>query len=201
MKRIMALAALTSVVALFAFTTQAAAQDVVQGTLTADPATVPAEGEYTFTVSGSGFIANTSVSLLPCTLPGDPLSPASSPEAIGAAFSALAPISGDCDLGKVLPTPIDADGSFSVQHTATVGQNFAWVAGDNPTTQSGVVPVFIVDPSMMEEMDEMVPEGGADTGFGGMAGSDGNSVAVPLAAGIAAVVALGGATLVRRRNA
>ena len=50
-------------------------------------------------------------------------------------------------------------------------------------------------------MDDMTPEGAPNTGFGGMAGSDSNSVAVPLAAGIAAVVVLGGATLVRRRNA
>ena len=49
--------------------------------------------------------------------------------------------------------------------------------------------------------DDMVPEGGAATGFGGTAGSDGNSVAVPLAATLAAVILLGGAALVARRNA
>ena len=47
----------------------------------------------------------------------------------------------------------------------------------------------------------MAPEGGAATGFGGSAGSDGNSLAVPLAATIAAVTLLGGAVLVSRRNA
>ena len=49
--------------------------------------------------------------------------------------------------------------------------------------------------------DDMVPEGGAATGFGGTAGSDGTSVAVPLAATLAAVILLGGAALVARRNA
>ena len=192
MKRIMALTALVSVVALFAFTSQAAAQQV--GTLTADPPTVPAEGEHTFTVTGSGFIPNTSVFVLPCTLPGDPLTPASSAEEIGASMAALDATGGDCDLGSLTPAAIDGDGNFSVEVTAAVGQNFAWVAGDAPpSTQNGLVPVFIVDPSMM------APEGGADTGFGGMADS-GSSLVVPLAAGLFAVAVLGGAAITLRRN-
>ena len=48
--------------------------------------------------------------------------------------------------------------------------------------------------------DDMAPEGPAATGYGGSAGSDGNSIAVPLAATLAAVVLLGGAVLVTRRN-
>jgi len=48
--------------------------------------------------------------------------------------------------------------------------------------------------------DDMAPEGGAATGFGGTAGSDGNSVAVPLAATLAAVVLLGGTALAVRRH-
>ena len=201
MKRIMALAALASVVALFAFTTQAAAQQI--GTLTADPPTVPAEGEYTFTVTGSGFIPSTSVFVLPCTLPGDPLTPASSAEEIGASIAALDATGGDCNVGNLTPAAIDGDGNFTAEVTAPVGQNFAWVAGDAPpSTQRGFVPIFIVDPSMMDDMDDDSRRCAERwTGFGGMAGSDSNSVAVPLAAGIAAVVVLGGATLVRRRNA
>ena len=58
------------------------------------------------------------------------------------------------------------------------------------------------DDDMADDMgDDMAPEGGADTGFGGTAGSDGNGVAVPLAATLAVVTLLGGALLVARRNA
>ena len=56
---------------------------------------------------------------------------------------------------------------------------------------------------MMDDMDDMddmdAPEGGADTGFGGMAGS-GSSLVVPLAAGLFAVAVLGGAAITLRRN-
>ena len=59
----------------------------------------------------------------------------------------------------------------------------------------------MADDDMADDIgDDMVPEGGAATGFGGAAGSDGNSVAVPLAATLAAVVLLGGAALVTRRH-
>ena len=194
MKRIMALTALASLLALSVLTSQASAQDVVIGRVSADPPTVPAEGEYTFTVTGAGFVPGTSVFVLPCTLPGDPLSPASSAEEIGAAAAVLNPTGGDCTLSNLTPAAIGSDGTFSVEATATVGVNFAWAAGDQPTTQSGFVPVFIVDP------DSMVPDGGADTGFGGMAGSDGDSVAVPLAASLAAVILLSGTALMLRRN-
>ena len=64
----------------------------------------------------------------------------------------------------------------------------------------------MTDDDMTDDMaddmgDDMAPEGGADTGFGGTAGSDGNGVAVPLAATLAVVTLLGGALLVARRNA
>ena len=60
----------------------------------------------------------------------------------------------------------------------------------------------MAEEDMADDMgDDMVPEGPAATGFGGSAGSDGNGIAVPLAATLAAVVLLGGAVLVTRRNA
>ena len=192
MKRIMALTAAVSLLALFALTSQASAQD--GPSLTADPATVPAEGEYTFTLSGSGFTAGLALFVLPCTAPGEPMTPENVAQAIGAIGQT------DCDLGSMTPTGVGADGTFSVTATATVGQNFVWIAGDAAQTEAGAVPVFIVEP--MDDMgDDMAPEGAAETGFGGTAGSDGNSVAVPLAATLAAVALLGGAVLVTRRNA
>ena len=195
MKRIMALTAAVSLLALLALTSQAAAQD--GPSMTADPATVPAEGEYTFTVSGSGFTAGLAVFVLPCLVPGEPMTPDNVAEVMAGMTQ------GDCNLGNLTPAVVGADGTFSVTATAMVGPNFAWAAGDAGGTESSGVPVFIVDPAMMaDDMgDDMAPEGAAGTGFGGAAGSDGNSVAVPLAATLAALTLLGGAALVARRHA
>jgi hypothetical protein len=197
MKRIVALTAAVSMLALLVLASQAHAQD--GPSLTADPATVPAEGDYTFTVSGSGFTAGLALFVLPCTAPGDPMTP----ENVGEAIARIGQT--DCDLGSLTPAVVGADGTFSAKVSATVGQNFIWIAGDAAQTESAAAPVFIGEPmadDMGDDMgDDMAPEGAAETGFGGMAGSDGNSVAVPLAATIAAVTLLGGAVLVHRRNA
>ena len=192
MKRIMALTAAVSMLTLLVLTSQAHAQD--GPSLTADPAYVPAEGDYSFTVSGSGFTAGLALFVLPCTAPGDPMTPENVAEAIGRIGQT------DCNLGSLTPAVVGADGTFSASVSATVGPNFVWVAGDAAQTESAAAPVFIGEP--MDDMgDDMAPEGAAETGFGGMAGSDGNSVAVPLAATIAAVTLLGGAVLVSRRHA
>ena len=197
MKRILALTAAVSMLALFALASQAGAQD--GPSLTADPAYVPAEGEYAFTVSGSGFTAGLALFVLPCTAPGDPMTPENAAEAIARIGQP------DCNIGFLTPAVVGADGTFSAEITAAVGQNFVWVAGDAAQTESAAAPVFIGEPmadDMGDDMgDDMAPEGAAETGFGGMAGSDGNSVAVPLAATIAAVTLLGGAVLVSRRHA
>ena len=196
MKRIMALTAAASLLALLVLTSQASAQD--GPSLTADPAYVPAEGDYTFTVSGAGFSAGLALFVLPCTAPGEPMTP----DNVAAAIAAIGQT--DCNLGSLTPAVVGADGTFSVSVSATVGQNFVWVAGDAAQTESAAAPVFIGEPmdDMGDDMgDDMMPDGAAETGFGGMAGSDGNSVAVPLAATLAAVVLLGGAVLVTRRNA
>lgn len=196
MKRITALTVAVTLLALLALTSQASAQD--GPSLTADPASVPAEGEHTFTISGAGFTAGLSLFVLPCTAPGEPMTPENAAQAIAAIAQT------DCNLGSLTPAVVGADGTFSVTATATVGQNFVWVAGDAAQTESAAAPVFIVEPmdDMGDDMgDDMAPEGAAETGFGGAAGSDGNSLAVPLAATIAAVTLLGGAALATRRNA
>ena len=196
MKRIMALTVAVSLLALLVLTSQASAQD--GPSLTADPAYVEAEGDHSFTVSGAGFTAGLALFVLPCTLPGEPMTP----ENLAAGLAAMGQT--DCNLGSLTPAVVGADGTFSVSVSATVGQNFVWVAGDAAQTESAAAPVFIGAPmdDMGDDMgDDMAPEGAAETGFGGMAGSDGNSLAVPLAATIAAVTLLGGAALVTRRNA
>ena len=192
MKRIMALTVAVSLLALLVLTSQASAQD--GPSLTADPAYVPAEGDYTFTVSGAGFTAGLALFVLPCTAPGEPMTPDNVAQAIAAIGQT------DCNLASLTPVVVGADGTFSVSVSATVGKNFIWVAGDAAQTESGAAPVFIGEP--MDDMgDDMMPDGAAETGFGGTAGSDGNSLAVPLAATLAAVVLLGGAGLLTRRNA
>ena len=192
MKRIVALTVAVSLLALFVLTSQASAQD--GPSMTADPAYVPAEGDYTFTVSGAGFTPGLALFVLPCTVPGEPMTPDNVEEAIAGMGQS------DCNIGKLTPTVVGADGTFSVTVTGTIGPNFVWGAGDAAGTESSGVPVFIGEP--MDDMgDDMAPDGAAETGFGGMAGSDGNSVAVPLAATLAAVVLLGGAAIVTRRHA
>ena len=192
MKRIMALTVAVSLLALLVLTSQASAQN--GPSLTADPAYVPAEGDYTFTVSGAGFTAGLALFVLPCTAPGEPMTP----DNVAAAVAAIGQT--DCDLGSLTPAVVGDDGTFSVSVSGTVGQNFVWVAGDAAQTESASAPVFIGEPMMDDMGDDMAPEGAAETGFGSTAGSDGNSVAVPLAATLAAVALLGGTALVARRH-
>lgn len=198
MKKLMTLLALAGVLTLVALPGYATAQD--GPALSADPPTVASEGEHTFTVSGTGFSAGLALFVISCTIPGDPLSPASTPAEIAAAAEAM-DSAVDCDLANLTPATVDADGTFSAQVTGDVWVNFAWAAGDAARTESAIVPVFVVDASAMDDMgDDMVPEGGAGTGLGGTAGSDSGSVAVPLAATLAALILLSGAALVVRRN-
>ena len=195
MKRVMALTAIVSVLALFVLTSQASAQD--GPLLTADPPAVDGPGTYTFTLTGSGWSAGLSVFIVPCTVPGEQLTTASSTDAIVAALEGMG--QADCILAPLgAPITVGGDGTFTVDITHDVPANFAFGAGDIAVTEEGAAPVLFIAEDMG---DDMAPDGAADTGFGGMAGSDGNSVAVPLAATLAAVVLLGGAALATRRHA
>ena len=188
MKRIMAVAALTSVVALFAFTTQAAAQDT---TASVDPEYVSEAGTHTITVSGSGWPAAGN-SILQCAgFGGVP------PQVELTLDVAVA----NCDIPSLQGFEA-SDGSFSETIDMDIPAEGLVILVGNQGAALGVLVIVHVGEMMMDDMgDDMAADGAADTGFGGMAGSDSNSVAVPLAASIAAVVALGGATLIRRRNA
>ena len=201
-----ALLVLASVLALFALSSPAAAQDGPM--ITIDPAVVPAEGEYEFTVTGSGFTVP-GVAVLPCTAPGDVImTPDMSAAELEALMRAAQPTGGDCIVTGMVQAPVGADGTFTVQVTGTVGPNFFVAAGDLAQTETAGIPVFVVMEDMddmgdgdmdgdMDDMgDDMAPDGGADTGFGGMAGSDST---VPLTAALAAVVLLGGTALIARR--
>ena len=127
MKRIMALTAAVGMLALFALASQAHAQD--GPTMAADPAYVEAEGEHTFTVSGSGFTPGLALFVLPCTVPGEPMTL----ENVEASIDAMG--REDCNLASLTPTVVGADGTFSVTVTATIGPNFVWGAGDAGGTE------------------------------------------------------------------
>lgn len=194
MRRAAAIAAVASVLALFALTGQAAAQD--GPLLQADPPAVPGPGTYTFTLTGSGWQSGLLVYIVPCTVGGDQLTTASSADDIAAAMGAI--VTEDCQLIPIGgPELVGADGTFTVEVTHDIPANFAFGAGDAASIEDSATPVLFVADDMG---DDMAPDGGADTGFGGAAGSDPGSVAVPLAATTAAVILLGGTALVVRRN-
>ena len=194
MKRAVAVAAVASALALFALTGQAAAQE--GPSFRADPPAVAGPGTQTFTLTGSGWQSGLLVYIVPCTLPGDQLTTASSTDDILETMLSLA--SDACErvpLGG--PELVGADGTFSLEVTHDIPANFAFGAGDAGSVENSAVPILFVADDMG---DDMAPEGGADTGFGGAAGSDPDSVAVPLAATLAAVILLGSTALVVRRN-
>ncbi len=194
MKRIMALTAIVSVLALFVLTSQASAQD--GPSLSADPPAVAGPGTYSFTLTGSGWTPGLLVFIVPCTYSGDQLTTATPVEDMAAVLGTLAEDA--CVLSPMGSAPVGADGTFTVEVTHDVPGNFAFGAGDAGSTEASAAPVLFIAEDMG---DDMAPEGAAETGFGGMAGSDGNSVAVPLAATLAALTLFGGAALVSRRHA
>ena len=196
MKRIMALTAVASVLALFVLTSQAHAQD--EPTATADPASVSEAGSHTITLTGSGWTND--VSIAECPGWGGAV-----PEVMDQGS-----VVGGCAPSVFSPTVATiSDGSFTQSVTINVpAEGLALLLFHQAPDAAAVVIITVgetmddaADDAADDMGDDMAPDGAAETGFGGTAGSDGNSVAVPLAATIAAVTLLGGATLVARRNA
>ena len=190
MKRIMALTAAVSMLALFVLASQASAQD--GPTATADPEYVSEAGTHTITVSGSGFGADPSITA--CTgfggvMPEQELDQATSM----ANCPSLIP-----DMSNAIPAE---GGSFSTSVTVDVPAEGLVLLVFTADPPDGALVLIKIGEPMDDMGDGMAAEGGVESGFGGAAGSDGNSLAVPLAATIAAVTLLGGAALVYRRNA
>lgn len=147
MKKFLSAIAVAGLV-LVSFAGAAGAQDdeTTVGTVTADPATVPAAGEHTFTASGEGFIPDSTILLGSCTSPSDTLVPGvSTDEEIVASGGEIDPLA-DCDLANALTIEVDADGNFTAEVTATVGDNF-WVTAGTITgpAQAGGTWIPIVD--------------------------------------------------------
>ncbi len=109
------------------FAAPAGAQD--GPTLTVEPATVEAPGEYEFTVTGAGFTAAPPIFILPCDAPesGNP-----------------ADIDSDtCDTGNLTPATPE-DGAFEVTVTYTVPEGgLAIAAGDAAQTEAAAAVVTI----------------------------------------------------------
>lgn len=142
MKKILsALAA--SLLLVLTFAAPAGAQTV--GSVESDPATVPAEGEYTVTASGAGFLPDSVLLLGSCTSPADTLVPGvSDTDTITEAALAISPLE-HCDIANALQVTTDADGAFSQEVTATIGANFFLTAGTLDGSQSGAIWIPIVD--------------------------------------------------------
>ena len=187
MKRIMALTAAMSMMALFVLASHAHAQG--EATASVDPEYVGAAGSHSITVSGSNWPDSGTV-VIPCAGYG------------GAAPAEVveAEVFASCDLTNLFPGTV-SDGSLSASFTLDIPADGLVLLVGNQAAGLGVFVVVKVGEPMAEDMgDDMAPEGAAETGFGGMAGSDGNSIAVPLAATLAAVALLGGTALVARRH-
>lgn len=154
----------------------AQAQDAVIGTVTSDPATVPAPGEYTMTATGADFIPDTSVLLVACVSPADTLVPGSSDLAeITAAAGEISALV-DCDIANAQNVEVDSGGSWSASLTATVGDNFFLSAGALDGSQAGATWVAIVPAAAAttdaddadaeeEEEDAELAETGVETGL------------------------------------
>jgi len=187
MKRIMALTVAVSLLALLVLTSQAHAQG--EATASADPEYVGAAGSHSITVSGSNWPASGTV-IIPCAGYGG----------VPTAEVVETEVFANCDLTNLFPANV-SDGSFSESLTLDIPADGLVMLVGNQAAELGVFVVVKVGEPMGDMGDDMAPEGAAETGFGGTAGSDGNSLAVPLAATIAAVTLLGGAALATRRNA
>lgn len=175
MRKLM-VALLAIMLASLAMAGTASAQDAVRGTVTADPASVAAAGEQTFTATGADFIPNTSILLVKCTSPGDALVPGVSTleeiTAEGESINALA----DCDLGGAQNVDVDGDGNWTAELTADVGDNFWLSAGALDGSQAGATWVPIVSPALISEGD--LADTGVETGLMAVIG------AAVLAAGV-----------------
>lgn len=138
----------------------AQAQDAVIGTVTSDPAQVPAPGEYTMMATGADFIPDTQILLVACVSPADTLEPGVSDlEEITAAATAIDALA-DCDIGAAQNVDVDSDGAWSAELTAEVGDNFFLSAGALDGSQAGATWIPIVGEATDAADDEAEAEEG-----------------------------------------
>lgn len=146
------------VLASLSLTSVADAQDAQIGEVTADPATVPEAGEYTFSANGTGFIPDTSIIVLKCVSPADELVPGVSDlETIVAAAGEISPLE-DCDVAAAQNIDVDGDGAWTAELTAEVGPNFFLSAGALDGSQAGATWIAIVPEGAGEAAEEEAAE-------------------------------------------
>lgn len=132
----------------------ASAQDAVIGTVTGDPAQVPAPGEYTMTATGADFIPDTQILLVACISPADTLVPGvSTLEEITAAATAIDALA-DCDIAAAQNVDVDSNGAWTAELTAEVGDNFFLSAGALDGSQAGATWIPIVGEAEEPAADE-----------------------------------------------
>ena len=137
-RRGVAVAAAASVLALLVPTGQTAAQQTPS--ISTDPRAVPGEGIYDFTITGSDWTPGFVIYVVPCTVPGEQLTTAHSPDAIDAAMSDLTEDSCTADL--IASATVKGDGTFSVEVTHDVSASFAFGAGDAAATERNFTPIL-----------------------------------------------------------
>ena len=120
--------------------------------LVVDPPTVPSVGDYNFTINGTGFVLDSPASVVICTIPGAPISIETPVQELSNALAAIGPA--DCDLSTIETVDVDPDGSFSVERSATVGPNFAWVASNANAPHAAASPILLEE---LEQTDEATP--------------------------------------------
>ena len=152
MKKILGIA--TVLLATILFLAPAGAQDPQVGTVTLDPATVPAAGDHDVTVSGTGFIPDSEVVIASCTAPGDTLvaGVSTDDEVAAAVTETLTGFVDNCDLAALTPASVDSDGSFTAEVTLAVGDNFILGAGALDQSQAGGIWLPIVDAAAEPEL-------------------------------------------------
>ena len=154
MKRIMALTAAVSLLALFVLTAQANAQSTP--TLEADPPAVAGPGAQSITLTGTGWNPGLFVFVVECTVPGDQLTTATPMDEIVAAMMSMA--EDDCTRSPVGTATAQPDGTITVGVNANVTANYALGVGDIGGQQSRAVPiVFVAEAPPVEEPPEEEP--------------------------------------------
>jgi len=141
----------------------AGAQDVVVGTMTPDPASVPAAGDYEITATVTDMIPDSTVLMSVCTAPGDTLVPGvSSADEIAAAAAAISPLE-HCDVANAVTVQVDSAGGFTQAMSVTIGDNTFFSAGALDGSQIAGTWVPIVDPAAAAAAAELAVTGTEST--------------------------------------
>lgn len=97
--------------------------------ITVEPTTVPAAGDYTLEVIGTGFTIGTDVLVIACVLPGEPLIRNPSADVVADRLDLL-DVEQECNFDDGVQTAADDQGGFNVELPATIERNSMVLAAD-----------------------------------------------------------------------